>query len=89
MPAFSSNHYRIFEGLIKAAVLFSAYEKTGLIPEAGCGQKPQTIFMLPMLDFHAKIESACIGKNKPAILLPEKKIENIKSVSFKNRFLHI
>ena len=26
MPAFPSNHYKVLDGLVKAAVLFSAYE---------------------------------------------------------------
>jgi len=26
MPAFPSNHYKVINGLVKAAVLFSAYE---------------------------------------------------------------
>ncbi len=36
MLAFPSNHYKVLDGLIKAAVLFSAYVKCGNCKGAGC-----------------------------------------------------
>ena len=33
MPAFPSNHYKVLDGLVKAAVLFSAYYYSYLSPQ--------------------------------------------------------